>query len=103
MLLPSSSMPWSIRTKPRSGNCGRWPSKTRAQHRSCSSLTSMTYPDDRQGTPLQTVVTEKKTGEVCPVQTIKRVMTMGLYQFDPVRDPRWTDFLERHPRASVFH
>jgi hypothetical protein len=26
-----------------------------------------------------------------------------LYQIDPVRDPRWPEFLERHPDASIFH
>jgi hypothetical protein len=28
---------------------------------------------------------------------------MELFEVDPVRDPRWSEFLERHPRASVFH
>jgi hypothetical protein len=28
---------------------------------------------------------------------------MQLFQFDPVEDPRWPEFLERHPRACVFH
>lgn len=26
-----------------------------------------------------------------------------IYEIDPLRDPRWPDFLSRHPRASVFH
>jgi CelD/BcsL family acetyltransferase involved in cellulose biosynthesis len=26
-----------------------------------------------------------------------------VYAFDPTQDPRWAEFLERHPRASVFH
>jgi CelD/BcsL family acetyltransferase involved in cellulose biosynthesis len=26
-----------------------------------------------------------------------------VYRFDPLRDPRWTDLIERHPRASAFH
>jgi Acetyltransferase (GNAT) domain len=25
------------------------------------------------------------------------------YRVDPLRDPRWTEFAERHPRGSVFH
>jgi hypothetical protein len=25
------------------------------------------------------------------------------YQFDPTHDPRWSDLVDRHPRASVFH
>jgi CelD/BcsL family acetyltransferase involved in cellulose biosynthesis len=25
------------------------------------------------------------------------------YTIQPIRDSRWTDFIERHPRASVFH
>src|SRR5271165_3889126 len=26
-----------------------------------------------------------------------------IYDLDPLQDPRWEDFLERHPQASVFH
>ena len=26
-----------------------------------------------------------------------------VYQFQPLEDSRWGEFLERHPRASVFH
>jgi len=25
------------------------------------------------------------------------------YRIDPLRDPRWAEFVERHPQASVFH
>ncbi len=28
---------------------------------------------------------------------------MPVYQFDPLQDPRWTPFLEAHPRATAFH
>jgi hypothetical protein len=28
---------------------------------------------------------------------------MSVYEIDPLRDPRWPDFLEEHPRASIFH
>jgi Acetyltransferase (GNAT) domain len=28
---------------------------------------------------------------------------MRFYQIDPTLDPRWADFVERHPNASVFH
>jgi hypothetical protein len=28
---------------------------------------------------------------------------MTVWQIDPVQDPRWAVFLERHPRATVFH
>jgi len=28
---------------------------------------------------------------------------MQLYQVDPIRDPRWLQFLQTHPRASTFH
>jgi len=28
---------------------------------------------------------------------------MKLFEVDPVRDPRWSQFLESDPRASVFH
>lgn len=28
---------------------------------------------------------------------------MTVHQVDPIRDPRWAEFVDRHPRASVFH
>ncbi len=28
---------------------------------------------------------------------------MTVYEINPLRDPRWTEFLESHPGASVFH
>src|SRR5215470_3524849 len=28
---------------------------------------------------------------------------MAIYAIDPLRDPRWAEMVERHPRASVFH
>jgi lipid II:glycine glycyltransferase (peptidoglycan interpeptide bridge formation enzyme) len=28
---------------------------------------------------------------------------MTLNKIDPLRDPRWTEFVERHPNSSVFH
>jgi hypothetical protein len=28
---------------------------------------------------------------------------MGIYQIDPLSDPRWPAFLDRHPDASIFH
>lgn len=28
---------------------------------------------------------------------------MTVFQIDPIQDPRWAEFLHRHPRASVFH
>src|SRR5437667_12869495 len=26
-----------------------------------------------------------------------------IHSLDPLRDPRWPEFVERHPRASIFH
>jgi lipid II:glycine glycyltransferase (peptidoglycan interpeptide bridge formation enzyme) len=28
---------------------------------------------------------------------------MKCYQFDPIQEPRWAAFIERHPKASIFH
>jgi len=33
----------------------------------------------------------------------ERVSTIPVHRIDPLRDPRWAEFIERHPRASVFH
>ena len=30
-------------------------------------------------------------------------LSKGLYRFQPLDDPRWRTFLQRHPRSSVFH
>jgi CelD/BcsL family acetyltransferase involved in cellulose biosynthesis len=27
----------------------------------------------------------------------------GIYEIDPLHDPRWPEFVKQHPRASVFH
>src|SRR5688572_17255493 len=36
-------------------------------------------------------------------RTASRMTTTGVCVLDPLTDDRWPDFLERHPRASVFH
>jgi hypothetical protein len=28
---------------------------------------------------------------------------MSVYEIDPLLDPRWPEFLQRNPRASIFH
>jgi CelD/BcsL family acetyltransferase involved in cellulose biosynthesis len=28
---------------------------------------------------------------------------IGIHRFDPLKDPRWPEFLQRHPDASIFH
>ena len=33
----------------------------------------------------------------------EHVSTVPVYRISPLRDHRWTEFIERHPRASVFH
>src|SRR3989441_115895 len=30
-------------------------------------------------------------------------VTLTVYTFNPLEDPRWAEFVHRHPRASVFH
>ena len=30
-------------------------------------------------------------------------MSMAVYKIDPIKDRRWTEFLNKHPEASVFH
>ena len=36
------------------------------------------------------------------VEKVKRVAS-GIYETDPLCDPRWAALVESHPRASVFH
>ena len=33
----------------------------------------------------------------------RQATTVPVYTLDPLQDPRWPEFLERHPSASVFH
>jgi lipid II:glycine glycyltransferase (peptidoglycan interpeptide bridge formation enzyme) len=59
--------------------------------------------DIRCEMPLETDLTESNRESVCAVETIEPGGVKELYQVDPIRDPRWPEFLQRHPRASVFH
>ncbi len=52
---------------------------------------------------MDTVLTECGEVEMRAVETLQSGALMDLYQIDPVRDPRWSEFLKRHPGASVFH
>jgi len=38
-----------------------------------------------------------------PADTNQSIPRFRCYQLDPTQDPRWTEFVERHPGASVFH
>ena len=53
--------------------------------------------------PLQTALTDRSPEAVSRVKFIEPVIMMDLHQFDPLRDPRWPEFLDSHPRACVFH
>jgi len=53
--------------------------------------------------PLQTALTDRSPEGVSRVKFIEPVIMMDLHQFDPLRDPRWPEFLDSHPRACVFH
>jgi Acetyltransferase (GNAT) domain len=52
---------------------------------------------------LDTVLTECDTEEVRAVEIIQSRALMHLYRIDPTGDPRWSEFLKKHPSASVFH
>ena len=36
-------------------------------------------------------------------ENLSRRDVSSVYEFQPLTDPRWGDFLQRHPRSSVFH
>lgn len=38
-----------------------------------------------------------------PADNIQPASRFCCHQLDPTKDSRWADFVERHPRASVFH
>lgn len=52
---------------------------------------------------MHTVLTEWNIEGARAVEAIAPGAVMELYQIDPVRDPRWSELLENHPRASIFH
>jgi len=43
-----------------------------------------------------------RRGNRIPLASRSRRYVM-VHQIDPLRDPRWAEFVQRHPRASVFH
>ena len=53
--------------------------------------------------PLRTALIDRGPEDVSRVKFIEPVIMMDLHQFDPLRDPRWPEFLDSHPRACVFH
>src|SRR6266567_1385351 len=44
-------------------------------------------------------IQSKETLKVCGTE----VSTTGVYQIQPIQDPRWVELVDRHPRSSVFH
>jgi hypothetical protein len=52
---------------------------------------------------LDTVLAECDNEAVRAVETLQSEALMDLNQIDPVGDPRWSEFLKKHPSASVFH
>jgi Acetyltransferase (GNAT) domain len=53
--------------------------------------------------PVRSALTDGDSAGVCPVKTTEPIIMTDLHHFDPVSDPRWTQLLASHPRASVFH
>jgi hypothetical protein len=38
-----------------------------------------------------------------PANFVQRASRLGCFQLDPTKDARWSEFVEQHPKASVFH
>ena len=38
-----------------------------------------------------------------PISLKRLCATAGVYEIDPIRDPRWAALVDSHPRSSVFH
>jgi lipid II:glycine glycyltransferase (peptidoglycan interpeptide bridge formation enzyme) len=53
--------------------------------------------------PLQTDLTESNRERAHAIDAMEPGGVTELYQVDPIRDTRWSEFLQKHPRASVFH
>jgi len=69
----------------------------------CSAPNSISSWDSSNRTQLDTVLTECNNKAVRAVEALQSRALMDLYQIDPVADPRWSEFLKKHPSASVFH
>jgi CelD/BcsL family acetyltransferase involved in cellulose biosynthesis len=54
------------------------------------------------GGGLATGTAPDKLVSITETQGLKAAVC-GPYYLDPISDPRWAAFIERHPRASVFH
>jgi hypothetical protein len=52
---------------------------------------------------LHTVLTECDIKEIRATKETESSAMNQLYQIDPLTDPRWPEFLQKHPSASVFH
>src|ERR1700687_929952 len=73
---------------PASLRCWFWP----------SSFSGLAY--DRHGSPSRYLPSALL---ITCFQPILEGRLMSVYQFDPLRDPRWHEFLQRDNRASIFH
>jgi hypothetical protein len=52
---------------------------------------------------LHTALIECDSKAIRADEMVQSTAMRELYQIDPVGDPRWAEFLEKHPYASVFH
>jgi hypothetical protein len=52
---------------------------------------------------LQSLLTECRSKEARAAEITHAIAMTELYHIDPVGDPRWSEFLKKHPSASVFH
>jgi len=49
------------------------------------------------------ISSEEKMCSLPPADKLQPISHFYCHQFDPIHDPRWTAFVEKHPKASVFH
>ena len=49
------------------------------------------------------LLTESDSKALRADETVQSTAMTKLYQINPVEDPRWAEFLAKHPSASIFH
>src|SRR5215469_16743428 len=60
------------------------------------------FPPEKDDTTSQ-LRTPTGMSNPLPTGNVQRGAPFSCYQLDPTQDQRWSEFVERHPKASIFH
>src|ERR1700737_5636319 len=60
------------------------------------------HPADKQNCPALRQTPQRQPG-TCDEFLRLKDWPVSVYKLNPLQDPRWQSFVDRHPRGSVFH